>query len=517
MTESATQAVRASIGVTILTAFALFASFGVQLVAASAIGASAELDAYYVALTIPTVLVGLVTSTLGAALVPVFARLLTAGDVVAAWSTATRTVAVSLLFLVFLCTIGMLAAQPLLRTTAPGLAPSALQEAADLAIVLWPATALTGFATMLGALHQARRRFLQAASGPLVGNLVTLFAAAAVVGTVGIRGLAFAALIGATAQLTVVGVAAFPSPVQRWFLIRRRIGRVQHVARLWSPLLVGGIAFQSLVIFDRFLASSLTPGSVTYLALAQRLVGVLGTLITSGAVTVGVVTMSGNLATGDLAAFRRTLSRGLSTLFVLVIPVITILAGLRAPFVTVLFERGHFDPGDANALATTFPFYLLALPGITLGSAIGAAYYALQDTRTLTVLGLAGVAVYFLYMPRLAAAFGATGIAAGVGIYYTYQFIGAGVALWLKLGRPSLAGAVARAGRAVVAALGAGVTAAACATFIPIALGQLFLGVFISAGLYISALIFLSPDEPMVRAVRRLFSLRADATSGDDR
>ena len=125
--------------------------------------------------------------------------------------------------------------------------------------------------------------------------------------------------------------------------------------------------------------------------------------------------------------------------------------------------------------------------------------------------------MYFLYMPRLAAAFGATGIAAGVGIYYTYQFIGAGVALWLKLGRPSLAGAVARAGRAVVAALGAGVTAAACATFIPIALGQLFLGVFISAGLYISALIFLSPDEPMVRAVRRLFSLRADATSGDDR
>jgi len=92
---TASSPLRSSINVSALTAVALVASFGVQIVAASLVGASQDLDTYFIALTIPAVVAGLLTSTVAAALIPVFARLLASGDHPIAWSTALRTVAVA--------------------------------------------------------------------------------------------------------------------------------------------------------------------------------------------------------------------------------------------------------------------------------------------------------------------------------------------------------------------------------------------------------------------------------------
>jgi putative peptidoglycan lipid II flippase len=498
---------RSSAGVSLLTGVALIASFGVQLVAASAIGAGAELDAYYVALTVPTVVVGLVTSTLAGALVPVFSALLASGNVVAAWSTAVRTFAFSVCALIVLSATGVVTAVPVLRLTAPGLGPSSLQQAVDLATLLWPATAIAGCATVLGALHQGRRRFLQAAAGPVVGNLITLVVAFSLVGAAGIRGLALGALVGAFGQLGILAVRAFPAPARLQMLAIRGLGRVRQVAKLWAPLVVGGIVFQSLVIFDRFLASALPAGSVTYLALAQRTVGVLATVVTTGAVSVGVVTMSSHLASGNTSEFRKTLTNSLSTLFLLVLPLVAIFWVVREPFVAALFERGRFDANDTTALSNTFAFYLLALPGISLGGVVGAAYYALQDTKTPTVLGIAGVLLYFVYMPLVARAFGVEGIAAGIGVYYTYQFLVVAIALWLKLGRPDLGRAALRSGCAALAALAAAAAAAASVALVPTMPWGMVVGVVLGGAGYLLALSVLSPNEVLTRTVWRTLTL----------
>jgi putative peptidoglycan lipid II flippase len=489
--------------VSALTAVALLASFGVQVLAASLVGASVDLDTYFIALTIPTVAAGLLTSTIAASLIPVFARLLAAGDHSIAWSTALRTVALAVGALAMLCISGVVLAEPLLAATAPGLSPASRQLGVQLAMVLWPAQTLAACAAIFGGVQQAQRRFVRAAAAPVVANATTLAFTAWLVGTMGVRGLAVAALVGATIQLAVVATRSFPASVCRWSSFAPGGGRVRHVLSLSLPVLVGGVAFQSLVIFDRFLASSLPPGSITYLALAQRIVGVAATVITSGAATVGVVVMSANLATGDSREFRRTISTSLQLLFVLVVPVIAILGALRGPFVISLFLHGRFGAADSGALAATLPFYLFALLGIALGSIIGAAYYALQDTRTVTLTGLVGVVIYFIYQPRLAAAYGAVGIAAGVGIYYTYQFAFIATALWIKLERPSLRPAVARLSRALVAAVAAAMTAMLAVVALPWPVGQLVVGAVLGIGTYLGVLRLVSPREPLLHALGR--------------
>ena len=496
-------ALRSSISVSALTAVALLASFGVQIVAASLLGATQDLDTYFIALTIPTVAAGLLTATLAASLLPVFARLLAAGDHAIAWSTAVRTVALAIAALTMLCLFGVVLAEPLLAGTAPGLSPASRRLGVDLALVLWPAQALAGCAAILGGLQQAQRRFVRAAIAPVVGNATTLVLAIWLVGTSGVRGLAAAVLVGATVQLAVVATRSVPARVLHRSALAPGSGRLRHVLRLGLPVLVGGVAFQSLVIFDRFLASSLPAGSITHLALAQRIVGVAATVITSGAATVGVVVMSANLATGDSREFRKTLATSLQLLFVLVVPVIAILGALRGQFVASLFLHGRFGAADSAALAALLPFYLVALLGMALGSVVGAAYYALQDTRTVTLTGLAGVVIYLIYMPRLAAAYGATGIAAGVGIYYTYQFVLIATALWLKLERPPLRSAAGRLSRALLAAAAAASAAMLAGAALPWPAGQLVLGAVLGTLTYLGVLRLISPREPLLHVLGR--------------
>ena len=66
----------------------------------------------------------------------------------------------------------------------------------------------------------------------------------------------------------------------------------------------------------------------------------------------------------------------------LTLPAAAALIALATPIVTVLFERGAFDPGEAQATAEALVAFAAGLPAYVLVKVLAPGFFAREDTRT---------------------------------------------------------------------------------------------------------------------------------------
>ncbi|MFQ5894347.1 MAG: lipid II flippase MurJ, partial [Nitrospinota bacterium] len=151
---------------------------------------------------------------------------------------------------------------------------------------------------------------------------------------------------------------------------------------LMLPAAYGMAVTQVNLVVDRFLASFLSGGSVSYLYYGNRLVqfplGVFGIAIAVAAFP----TLSHQAVAEEREAFRETLLHaGRLTLFIL-LPATVGLVVLAEPIMDVLFRRGEFGPEATRGSAIALRYYAVGLVFFGGVKTLTSAFYSLQDTRT---------------------------------------------------------------------------------------------------------------------------------------
>jgi putative peptidoglycan lipid II flippase len=86
-------------------------------------------------------------------------------------------------------------------------------------------------------------------------------------------------------------------------------------------------------------------------------------------------------AVDEMRAVRDTVSRGLGLMLTLNVPAALGLAVLATPIVRLLFERGHFLPGDTAATAGALRFYAVGLVGYSTARIASPVFYAIGRSR----------------------------------------------------------------------------------------------------------------------------------------
>ena len=107
--------------------------------------------------------------------------------------------------------------------------------------------------------------------------------------------------------------------------------------------------------------------------------------------TAAFPTFAAQVARGEEAEMRSTLSATLRAVFALSLPATVGLLALGRPLVGLLFERGAFEVSSTEAVAWALAFYALGLVGHAGMEIIARAFYALHDTFTPVWVG--GLAV----------------------------------------------------------------------------------------------------------------------------
>jgi putative peptidoglycan lipid II flippase len=210
---------------------------------------------------------------------------------------------------------------------------------------------------------------------------------------------------------------------------------------------------------------------------------------------------------------RRILTAALRSVLYLTLPAIVGLIWLRGPLVSSLFERGAFDAQSTQATAWALTFYALGLVGHSVVEVVTRAFYALHDTRTPVVVGVAAMVVNIALSLALIAGFGALGWMphGGLALANSLATLGEMVVLLVLIGKPlaglevrRLSGALGRMGLACLAMAGglAGVTAllaSAPAWLVSVA------SVILGGGIYGLVTLLLGSEEPaaLLRGLRR--------------
>jgi putative peptidoglycan lipid II flippase len=400
-----------AVQVTLLSLANIAVGFLVQVVLAAKFGAGVEMDAYLAATTIPTTITAVLLGSLGITFVPVFARYRSTAGQSEAWHVVSSFTNLFVILLTLLAGIGMLAAEDLIRITAPGLTVNspAFHLAVEMSRVLYPSIIFLGVAALFSSVAYVERNFARPAAGPVVNNSVIILGVLVLGNSLGIRAVAWSALAGAVAQFAFLLPVAIGQNRFRFTLDLHHPG-VKQALRVMTPLILGAIIFRSNTIADRFIASLLQVGSISYLQYGLTLVSILMTVTSSG-IVISIFPIQSEHAATDRVGLGRVTSTGVRLSILLTMGVGVCFLVLRETAIRVLFERGAFDAQATRAVSEVTLFYAGALFVQSMFGSITYALYALQQTGLTTLVAVAGALLNFALLVPLSRWLGVDGVA----------------------------------------------------------------------------------------------------------
>jgi putative peptidoglycan lipid II flippase len=224
------------------------------------------------------------------------------------------------------------------------------------------------------------------------------------------------------------------------FALHLRHPSLRQILRLYLPVLLSlGVASVGILI-DRNLASRTGELSISWMAVATRLIqfplGLISMAISTAILPVlarlaAEEGLSAPQAPGDSESFRTTLASGLRLVLVLVSPAVVGLLVLARPLVALLFQHGEFGPLDTTQTTMALRFYLIGLLPAAIDQPLIFAFYARKDTWRPAMVGVLGVVFYLLVALPTYRTLGMAGLILANGA----QLTGHAVVMWALLQR----------------------------------------------------------------------------------
>ncbi len=367
------------------------------IVVSQAFGTSVSLDSFNAANRVTELLFNLTAGgALGSAFIPMFTGYLTRKDQTGAWRLASGVVNSVLIVLVAVSTLMWIFAPFLVERGLFALVPdsSAAQvaETARLLRIMLPTVIIFGISGLVMGMLNAHQVFLWPALAPAAYSLGIILGVWLLPKSWGIERLAIGTVIGASGHLLLQLPMLLRLPARKYELAAGfRDGPVRKVLRLMLPRIFGAGIVQLNFVANTIISLSLGAGSASALTWAFTLMLMPQAAIAQSAGTASLPTLSAQVELGKSDDFRQTLSSIIRVMLLLALPATVGLALLRVPLVRVLYERGSFDATSTQMVAWALLWYALGLTGHSLVEVLSRAFYAMHDTKTPVLVGVAAM------------------------------------------------------------------------------------------------------------------------------
>lgn len=382
-----------------MAAFALNNLIGLvrQIVVLNAFGTSGEMDAFIAANRVSETLFTLVAGgALASAFIPTFTGLLVKDDNRGAWKLASATANLILLFLTLLAALAAIFAPLIVRyLIAPGFTADAAQEqlAVDLMRLMLPSAILFGLSGLVIGILNSKQVFFLPALAPAMYQLGMIFGVLVLAPSLGIFGLAWGVLIGSAGYLLIQLPALLRVGGEYFPILGLKLPAVREVGRLMVPRLLG-LAFVQLNFWVNIrLASRISQGSVTGVYFAFTLMLMPQVLIAQSIAIAALPTFSAQFAQNKLDDMRSSLASTVRSVLLLSIPASVGLIILRQPLIEMLYQGGEFTAESTQLVAWALLWYTVGLVGHSVVEILVRAFYAMHDTKTPVLVGVAAMSL----------------------------------------------------------------------------------------------------------------------------
>lgn len=366
-----------------------------EVVLARQFGTSEDLSAYISAFRIPDLLfLVIMAGAFGSAFIPVFSGFLGNGEDAAAWKLASVILNLTGIAVVVISAVTWIFAPALVRyVVAPDASATIQHLTAECMRLLLLSPIFLGFGIAAKGILEGQDLFTLPALAPIVYNGATILGALTLGPEIGVFGVAIGVVVGAIGFLLLQIPGLIRSGMRYSFSLDPRTGGVAEVGRLLAPRLIGQAAFQINFIAATNLAWRTGDQSVSALNYAWQLLMLPHGILALSVSTVILPTLSRLWQQGDIDAFRATFAGAIRPLIFLSLPASVVLFAFRTSIVQTLFQTGAFSSESTNLVAAPLAFLAAGLVSYAMVEALTRAFYAMHDTRTPVLAGLAIIAL----------------------------------------------------------------------------------------------------------------------------
>lgn len=409
------------------------ASLAKEMLIARKFGASDALDAFYIALLLPSFLGAVVDSSFNSAFIPLY---------IEARENENSTVAnrlfstIAVFNIAALALVGALLAglqKWLLPIIGSGFGPQKLALARPLFFVFLISMSLVGLSVLWRAALNAHECFTLTSIAPISNPIAIVIMLMAVGQTWGIYALAAGSVLGTVGELAIGGYGLWRLGVPlvpRWYGIDSWTRRV-----LWqyTPSVTGALLMGGTTLVDPAMAAMLGSGSVSALSYAYKLPALVLSIGLSSLSAAILPSFSRLSATENWGEMRRVLLSYTYLLALVTIPLTGLLIVLSKPLVSLFFQSGMFSAHDTEMVARVQTMFCLGIPFYSIAILYVRAISSLKRNHLImwgTLISVsANVGLNILFMGIM----GLPGIALSTSVVLTVSCVYLSIVLFRTL------------------------------------------------------------------------------------
>lgn len=394
---------------------------------ARAFGAGPLTDAFWVAFRIPNLLRRLFAEgAFSQAFVPILGELRSTADTHAVRTLLDRVALLLTLAVMLVAIAGILGAPWVVTLMASGLRAAERQTEFEAAVwmtrMMFPYIVCMSLVAFASGVLNTWSRFAIPAVTPILLNLSMIAACLFLVAwfDVPIYALAVGVMAGGILQLAVQWAAlarlGLLPRLNAGISASRNDPIVRRILRQMLPAILGVSVAQISLLINTNIATWLTPGSVTWLSFADRLMEFPTALLGVALGTVLLPSLSRAYAQDDQAGYNALLDWGLRLILLLGLPAAIGLALCSDALVATLFHYGAFGDHDVAQTRVAVMAYAVGLIGLLAIKILAPAFYARQDIRTPVKIAAVSLVATQLLNVALVPLLAHAGLALSIGL-----------------------------------------------------------------------------------------------------
>lgn len=362
---------------------------------------AAELDAFFSANRVSETLFTLIAAgALGSAFLPTFTALLVRNERSSAWKLASSLINLMTVALSIAALLASIFAPQIVRyMLAPGLLrdPQIFALTVDLLRIQAFSAVLFGIGGLMIGILNAHHVFFVPQLTAAMYQLGQIFGVLVLARWMGIYGLAWGVVIGSALFLLIQLPSLLKLHGEYAFSFGWKNPDVLKVFQLMGPRVFGAAVVQLNFWVNNNLASNMVEGSIQGISYAFALMVMAQAAIAQSVAIAAMPTFAAQHALGKVDEMRSSLASALRGMLLLALPASVGLMMLGRPIVSMLFERGEFDPAITQMTAWALLWYAAGLVGHSIMEVLTRAFYAQQDTRTPVVIGATAMGLNVIF------------------------------------------------------------------------------------------------------------------------
>ena len=346
-------------------------------------GTSAQVDAFVVAMLIPSLVFGIIAGGLQTVIIPVYAEE-KQKSLQKAKIFVNQIFLINVIILLLFSFIMFLFPTVFVKMVAYGFKGTRLSQAAYFMRFL----IIFGFFNVLAGLFigllQSEKQFLFPAVTLLIGNSLIplslfLFAKRIGINSWTVGEISFGTFIFSVMFLFLYYKKQFFRSFEIFHINWKEIW---HFFMLFFPIILTSGVIALYQVVDKIVASSLSVGSVAALNFAQLIYGAPISFLISPIVISVYPSFSDFVAKKEIKQYTKMFQDAFSILMFIIIPISFIFIVYSKPIVRILYQHGAFTRSSTSLTAFAVSMYSIGLFTISVNGLFRRVFFSFKDTKT---------------------------------------------------------------------------------------------------------------------------------------